>query len=117
MPGESINFVLYWQASAATDADYIVYNHLTAPDSREIVAQIDGPPYVDTRRTTRDWTDPDEVLVSQLFMLSVGVDVPPGDYRLITGFYRRDTFERLRTPDGTDYVLVADVRVAAPNGD
>lgn len=110
-PGETITFSLYWQAETGTAVDYVVYNHLALPDSRDIVAQIDGPPYVDTRRGTSDWTDPGEVMVSQPFTLAVGADVTPGAYRLITGFYRRDTFERLITPDGADFVLVTNIQV------
>ncbi len=114
VPGDSLTFTLYWRADAAPAGDYTVYTHLTPLESREIVAQVDGPPLVDTRRSTKDWTDPDETLVSRTFTLSIGADVPPGDYQLITGFYRADTWERLVSDAGQDYVLVSHVLVRVP---
>ncbi|MBN1679296.1 MAG: phospholipid carrier-dependent glycosyltransferase [Anaerolineae bacterium] len=110
-PGETVTFTLYWQASRPTDVDYVVYNHLVPPDSRDFVAQIDGSPYVDTRRGTHDWDDPDEVMVSQPFTLTIPGDVSPGEYHLITGFYRRDDWQRLIGPTGDDYMLVTPIRV------
>jgi hypothetical protein len=41
----------------------------------------------------------------------VGADVPSGEYRLITGFYRRDTWERLTAPNGDDFQLVTAIIV------
>jgi hypothetical protein len=113
-PGESFTFRLYWQSDQALDADYVVYNHLAPLDSRDIVAQIDGPPLVTTRRGTSNWDDPTETLVSEPFTLTLGEDVAPGTYRLITGFYRRDTFERLQDSQGDDYLTVTEIVVGAP---
>jgi riboflavin transporter FmnP len=110
-PGGTVTFTLYWQASETPGADYTVYNHLVPLDSRDIVAQIDGPPLVDVRRPTQTWNDPGETLVSRPFTLTVGADVPPGEYRLITGFYRRDTWERLTAPNGDDFQLVTTITV------
>jgi len=62
-------------------------------------------------RPTHTWNDPGETLVSRPFTLTVGADVPPGQYRLITGFYRRDTWERLIDPNGDDFQLVTTVTV------
>ena len=44
----------------------------------------------------------------------MGEDVAPGTYRLITGFYRHDTGERLQDSQGDDYLLVTEIVVAAP---
>ena len=113
-PGDSLTFVLYWRADSATAGEYIVYNHLVPEGSRDMVAQVDGPPLVDTRRSTTGWTDPGETLVSRPFVLTVGADVPPGEYRLTTGFYRMDTGERLLNASGQDYALVATIVVRDP---
>lgn len=110
-PGETITFRLYWETDQAPSAEYAVYNHLVPMDSREMVAQVDGPPLHDLRRTTVLWTDPDETLISRPFTLTVGEGVPPGEYRLITGFYRLDTFERLINRDGDDFQLVTTIDV------
>ena len=112
-PGESITFTLYWQAAAPTGAPYVVYNHLTPPDSRDIVAQIDGSPLSDPlqRRPTTAWDDPTETLMSRPFVLTIPADTPPGRYRLLTGFYDRDTWQRLLAPDGSDFLVVAEITV------
>jgi len=60
---------------------------------------------------TRTWNNPGETLVSHPFTLTVRADVPPEQYRLITGFYRRDTWERLTAPNGDDLQLVTTVTV------
>jgi hypothetical protein len=114
-PGESITFTLYWQAAAALEAEYVVYNHLVPLDSREIAGQIDGPPLVTANRPTTEWDDPDEVLVSRPFTLAIDPAVPPGEYRLVTGFYRRDTGERLQAPSGDDFLVVTEIRVTGPD--
>jgi hypothetical protein len=110
-PSGTITFTLYWQASEALPSEYVVYNHLAPLSSRDIIGQIDGPPLPDVRRSTQDWDDPNETLVSRPFTLAVGADVPPGEYRMITGFYRRDTGERLIGPGGDDYVTVTTITV------
>jgi hypothetical protein len=109
--GETVTFTLYWQATGTPDAEYSVYNHLVPIDSREIMAQVDGPPLVTARRPTTQWDDPAETLVSRPFTLAISADVPPGEYRLITGFYRPDSWERLRSPSGDDFVTVTTIRV------
>ena len=108
--GETVTFTLYWQSPPPT-REYTVFNHLVPTDSRENLAQVDGPPLVTTRRPTTQWDDPAETLVSRPFTLTISADVPPGDYRLITGFYRSDTWERLRSPSGDDFLAMTTIRV------
>ena len=99
-PGESLPFHLYWQATAATEADYQVFNHLLDAEGN-LVAQIDGPPLPDPllRRGTMDWSDPEEILYSREYALALPEDLPPGEYSLVTGFYRRDNGQRLAHTD------------------
>lgn len=110
-PGESFNFRLYWQAAQPTDGEYAVFNHLLAVDSGEIIAQDDGPPLADVRRPSTSWDDPGETLVSRLFSITIPGDASPGAYRLVTGFYQRETSLRLVTPDGQDYLPVTTIHV------
>lgn len=112
-PGESVTFRLYWQSDTALDVDYLVYNHLTPLFSRDIVAQVDGPPLGIGKRGTASWDDPTETLISQPFTLTIGTDVQPGRYRLMSGFYRRDTWERLHTAEGADFLLITEITVVA----
>lgn len=110
-PGNTVLFTLYWQADAALDGEYAVYNHLTLPDSRDIVAQVDGPPLFDERRPTTTWNDPDETFISRTFTLTIPPETAPGEYRLISGFYRRADNVRLTSADSTDFVPVTTINV------
>lgn len=109
--GAELGFRLFWQADAPTEGDYTVFSHLLDAEGN-LVAQVDGPPLPDTRRGTADWHDPQETLVSREFRLQLPDDLPAGEYRLVTGFYRRDTGRRLLAPDGGDYLLLATFEVA-----
>ncbi|GAB4572807.1 MAG: hypothetical protein Kow0077_13320 [Anaerolineae bacterium] len=109
--GETLNFTLYWQAESPTGSDYVVYNHLVPLNSRQVLAQIDGPPLFDERRGTSDWDDPNETLISREFTLALDDDIPPGEYRLITGFYDRESGQRLLSPGGEDYLEVTTIEV------
>ena len=77
-PGESLPFHLYWQATAATEADYQVFNHLL-DDAGNLVAQADGPPLPDPllRRGTGAWDDPEEILYSREYVLTLPEDLAP----------------------------------------
>lgn len=105
--GGALVFQLYWQATAPTEGDYVVFNHLLDGQGA-LVAQVDGPPLPGTRGTS-DWDDPQETLISREFRLALPAELPAGTYRLISGWYRRDTGQRLRTPAGVDHVSLASV--------
>ena len=110
--GDALPFHLYWQATAATEADYQVFNHLLDADGN-LVVQADGPPLPDSllRRGTKDWDDPEEIIYSREYLLSLPEDLAPGEYNLVTGFYRRDTGQRLLSPTGEDSLWVTRIRV------
>ena len=109
-PGQTLPFHLYWQAEAATATNYQVFNHLLDAEGN-LVAQIDGPPLPSERRGTIDWSDPEEVIYSREYTLALPEDLPPGEYTLVTGFYRRDNGQRLLTPTGEDSLWVMRVVV------
>lgn len=109
-PGDSLEFSLYWQAERPTNAEYVVFNHLVDPQTGDTVAQVDGDPLTDLRRPTTQWDDPAEVLISRTFVLPL-TDVPPGTYQLVTGFYRRDTGERLLSVQNEDSLTIATIEV------
>ncbi|MCY3835480.1 MAG: hypothetical protein OXF83_03460, partial [Anaerolineaceae bacterium] len=106
-PGEALPFHLYWQAAAATQGDYQVFNHLLDAEG-SLVAQADGPPLPDPllRRGTKDWHDPDEIIFSREFLLQLPEDLAPGEYSLVTGFYHRLSGQRLLSPTGEDTLWV-----------
>ena len=111
-PGERIPFHLYWQATAATVTDYQVFNHLLDEEGN-LVAQADGPPLPDPllRRGTGAWDDPEETIYSREYVLTLPDDLATGEYTLVSGFYRRDTGQRLLAPTGEDSLWVARVLV------
>ena len=116
--GATIPFHLYWQAEAATATNYQVFNHLLDAEGN-LVAQIDGPPLPDPllRRGTMDWDDPEEIIYSREYALALPEDLPPGEYTIVTGFYRRDNGQRLLTPTGEDALWVTRVSVEAVSGE
>ena len=111
-PGDSLPFHLYWQAATATETDYQVFNHLL-DGAGNLVAQADGPPLPDPllRRGTGDWDDSEEIIYSREYLLTLPDDLAPGEYTLVSGFYRRDTGQRLLSPTGEDALWVARVVV------
>ena len=102
-PGGEIRFRPYWNALRTPDTNYSMFVHLYTPDSRDILAQTDGPP-TNAFRLTLTWTDPGETLIGADMRLSVPADLPPGEYRLAVGLYDWRTYQRLLLPDGTDFV-------------
>ena len=110
--GQSFPFHLYWQATAATATDYQVFNHLLDAEGN-LVAQVDGPPLPDPllRRGSKDWDDAEEIIYSREYALTLPEDLPPGEYSLVTGFYRRDNGQRLLTPTGEDSLWVTSISV------
>ena len=111
-PGQTLAFHLYWQAEAATATNYQVFNHLLDAEGR-LIAQIDGPPLPDPllRRGTMDWDDPEEIIYSREYALALPGDLPPGQYSLVTGFYRLVSGQRLLTPTGEDSLWVTSISV------
>jgi len=110
-PGGTIHLTYYWQADAPTAQPYVVFNHLMNA-SGDLVAQIDGDPLSDLRRSTTDWNDPQETLISRTFTLSIPVDTKSGAVSLYTGFYSRTDGDRLHTPIGTDQLLVTTLQIS-----
>ncbi len=113
-PGDELVFRHYWQAESPTDSLHHVYNHLLN-EIGEIVAQVDFVPLWDNRRDTTTWDDPDEIMLGREFTLSLPPDLPPGAYRLVSGFYDPATWQRLNSPDGSDRLVIAEISVESPS--
>ena len=109
-PGDEIVFRHYWQAEEPTATPQHVFNHLLDAQG-SIAAQSDYVPLWDARRNTTTWDDPEEILLGREFTLSLPLDLPPGDYRLISGFYDPETWQRLLAPDGGDHVIISAIRI------
>jgi 4-amino-4-deoxy-L-arabinose transferase-like glycosyltransferase len=85
------DFVLYWQTDAPLTTSYKVFAQLLNADN-EVVVQSDMIPGGGVRPTT-GWL-PNEI-IADTHTLYFGEAVPPGSYRLITGFYNSVNGKRL----------------------
>ncbi len=102
-PGGTITFRPYWQIVRPPDDNYSMFVHLYPADSDTLITQADTAPTND-KRLTLLWRDPGETLIGAHVVVSLPDDLPPGAYRLAIGLYNWQTWERLRLPDGSDYL-------------
>ena len=106
-PGGSLPVTLYWQAKAEMDTNYTVFIQLLN-NVNQVVAQTDAQPQAGAAPTTT-WL-PGEIL-SDSYSVALPVDLPPGNYRLITGLYDAATGQRLPASSGSDFVELGEVTV------
>lgn len=88
---DSLDIGLTWQADTSPPLDYTAFVHLI-DEAGTIVAQTDRQP---AGFPTSDWR-PGEVVVDTL-TVELPEEMPPGKYRLRTGFYYLPTMEQLGT--------------------
>jgi hypothetical protein len=104
---EPVRLTLYWQALESISQDYTVFVHLL-DSSGHLAWQVDRYP-VDGFRPTTAWEVGD--IVIDRYGWRLPLDLPPGEYRLITGLYDWQTGQRLpvsssqATPSGDSVVL------------
>jgi hypothetical protein len=97
--GKALRLTLAWLAEGDLNGDYNRFVHLYDPVTEQIVAQADGIP-AGNSLPTGQWRAGEVVTDAITLDLSA---VPPGAYRLATGFYRPgEGYPRLatETPDG-----------------
>ncbi len=107
-PGDDLRLTLYWQAAGPIARSYKVFNQLLAADGG-VIAQNDAFPGLGAY-PTQLW-QPGEFMESS-FVLPLPADLPPGPYRLITGFYDEANGVRLPLANGDDHVELATVDVS-----
>jgi hypothetical protein len=105
--GQGLKIALVWHARGGTDQDYKVFVHLLSADGR-VLAQSDAVP-AGWSRPTSGWLAGE--YVTDVHSIEVKRDVPPGDYRLVTGMYDSATGKRLLLPTGQDVVSLGMVQV------
>lgn len=86
-----VGVTLYWQALQTPSLSYKVFTHLVN-DAGRVAAQRDDFPVQGTRPTTT-WR-PGET-VTDRYIIPLTIDVPPGTYTLVVGFYDAATGTRL----------------------
>jgi uncharacterized membrane protein len=99
-PGNRLPFTLYWQSLAPVTVDLTSFVHLLDQEGR-IVAQLDRIPQ-DTwgYLPTSAW-QPGRLVVDQQ-TLTLPADLPPGQYRLVAGWYYAPTGQRLPLTNGPE---------------
>lgn len=80
---------LAWEASSAPYLDYTAFVHVL-DGAGKLIAQTDRPP---AGYPTGDWR-PGEIVIDH-FVVQLPAGLPPGEYRLQTGFYDPATVARL----------------------
>ena len=99
---------LFWRADRTPDRRYKIFLQLLDPRD-QVIAQRDAEPAGEGRPT--DTWKPDEVVLDNHGLL-IPPGTPPGTYRRIIGMYDAKTMERLKLPDGSDFLSLPPVTVA-----
>ena len=90
-PDQPATVTLTWRPAHALDAAYTVFVQLIGPDG-QMAAQGDQPPLQGFYPSDRWLTDQPFV---DRYTLTLPDALPPGDYRVVTGFYDPATGQRL----------------------
>lgn len=105
--GEVTQLQLTWRADQTPERNYKVFLQLL--DARnQVIAQRDAQPAGESRPTTT-WQPGERILDNHGVLIPPGT--PPGSYRRIVGMYDAETGERLKLPDGSDYVSLPPINV------
>jgi hypothetical protein len=107
--GSVLPVALYWRATHPVTADYHVFVHLITADGN-IVAQSDGQPALWTQPTST-WSPGERI--EDRHALSLPVDLPSGDYTLITGLYLPDNGERLVSSKEETFAILNSVQITS----
>ncbi len=83
-PGQAFRLEFEFRATRPVDADYDWFVHLVAPDGRVILGRH-APPGFGARPTSGWAVGP---TVTDRCAILVPADTPPGEYRLVAGFFR-----------------------------
>jgi hypothetical protein len=105
--GQVTQLKLRWRALEQPDARYKVFLQLL--DVRDqVIAQRDAEPAGESQPT--DGWQPGDIIEDNHGLL-IPPGTPPGAYRRILGLYNLDTMERLRLPDGSDFINLTPITV------
>jgi hypothetical protein len=94
-PGGSVQVSLLWRGLRPMVEDYTVFVQALGPDG-QLYGQDDSWPVAGTFPTSQ-WS-PDQV-VEDTHRIGLRADAPPGQYRVIVGWYLLSTMERLPVRD------------------
>lgn len=109
-----LHLTLYWQVGSADvdtpkpsqAAPLAAFVHLSGADQAQIIAQYDGWPTALSGLEAGD-------IIAQPVTLAISPNAPPGDYFVRVGLYSPQSGQRLRLPDGTDVVVLGQMRLGS----
>ncbi|MBN1221398.1 MAG: hypothetical protein JXM69_20915 [Anaerolineae bacterium] len=99
-PYTALPITLHWQTLHPTDKPYTIFLQLLDQQG-EVVSGWDQQPFGGLYPTNL-WS-PGEVIADTIQLPLPEAGLPPGDYRLITGFYDFETGQRLPVRGGGDF--------------
>lgn len=112
-PGTAWPVELHWRLTEQSGTRYKLF--LQALDANSnIVGQRDTEP-LSGRRPTSAWAPGEEIVDRQALPVHLGT--PPGTYTVIAGLYDAATGARLPLPDGSDRLVLGEMRVGLPQRD
>jgi hypothetical protein len=94
-PGDTIPLTLYWETLTAPGKNLNLFIHLLDSTGQQ-VAGFDAPPEFSTAFWQPGYT------VIDKRRLAFSANLPPGDYRLVIGWYNLNDFARLPLESGGD---------------
>lgn len=94
--GGELPLTLYWRATAAPAASYLVFIHLV-DEAGNVVSQIDTLP-MGGARPTSGWRAGE--FITDAYVLPIPTELPPGPYRINVGLYNPDDGARLAVTVG-----------------
>jgi uncharacterized membrane protein len=92
-PGQALLFALYWQATGPIPVELTTFAHLLDVNGK-VVAQLDWTPQDSLGYLPTTAWQPGRTVADQQSM-PLPADLPPGEYRLIVGWYYPVTGDRL----------------------
>ena len=92
-PGSKLNLTFFWQAVNNVQEDYNVFLHLR-DETGHMVAQFDYQPFYGSY-PTRHWQPGQALTDVQEIPIPADLNLLPGTYNLVIGFYNPNTLARL----------------------
>lgn len=82
--GQARSLTLTWRIADPLAQDYQQFVHLRDSETGQTVAQADGPPFDGWYPTSR-WLP--DTIITDMRLFPLGVEIAPGSYDLVVGFY------------------------------
>jgi hypothetical protein len=102
-----------WRAEHNLTADYTFFVHIVPEGGEKPAAQVDGQP-LEGSYPTHLWQQDEAVPMT---IRLAGIPTLPGKYNVFAGWYLPSSGQRLKTRDGSDQLLLAQIVVSSMGSD